>query len=86
MPLPSLYRSGEGLHAWSVVRAAGCGAVIGAMAALFKILAPVALSGASHELKIDLLVDIGEIAGAALFFAALCAGAALLRNFLARSL
>ena len=74
-----MYVSGGGARAWSVARAAVYGAGIGALAALIKTFAPShhAGSGATSLLK---------IAGAALAFALLCAGAAALRNFIARRL
>jgi hypothetical protein len=83
--LPSLYISGETARAWSVARAAGCGAVIGALAGLFKTLGPlhpaIAVGGKPSE---NLLAGVPEIAAAALCFALLCAAAAALRNFIAR--
>ncbi len=84
MPLPSLYRSGDGFRPWRITHAAACGAALGALAALFKKLAPLGGTGAgglSHR-----PAGIAEIAAVALAFALLCAGAALLRNFLARRL
>ena len=80
MPLPSLYQSSEKPEAWSVIHAAGYGALIGALAALFKTLAPLRTAGAGASLA----GNTAEIAGAALVFALLCAGAAALRNYLAR--
>jgi len=80
MPLPSLYQSREKPVAWSVIHAAGYGAVIGALAALFKTLGPLRVAGAGASLA----SRSAEIAGAALVFALLCAGAAALRNYLAR--
>lgn len=81
MPLPSLYRFGEPARAWSVARAAGYGAIVGALAALFKMLgsphAAAALFFGGH---------LAEIAAAAAAFALLCAGAAMARNYLARHL
>ncbi len=80
MPLPSLFQSSEGsAAAWNVVHAAGYGALIGALAALFRTLGPL------HAAKVvgSLTHNAVEIAGAALVFALLCAGAAALRNFLA---
>jgi len=79
MPIPSLYLSRDGAHAWSVTRAAACGAGIGALAALFKILGP------SHEAG-SAAADFLQIAGAPLGFAFLCSAAAVLRNFIARRL
>jgi hypothetical protein len=76
--LPSLYASGDGARAWSLVWAATYGAGIGALAALVKMFALHARDAAG--------TSIWEIAGAALALALLCAGAAALRNFLARRL
>jgi hypothetical protein len=76
--LPSLYASGEGGRAWSLTRAAAYGAGIGALAALFKIFG-LHQSGSAGA-------PLWEIAGAALAFALLCAGAAAVRNVLARRL
>jgi hypothetical protein len=77
MPLPSLFDSANNARVWSVPRAAAYGAGIGAVAALFKAFGPVhgAGSAAAH---------VVEIGAAALAFALICAGAAALRNFLAR--
>lgn len=80
--LPSLFQSSENAQAWSVVHAAGYGAVIGALAALFKTLGPLHAANAGSSLT----GRAAEIAGAAVVFALLCAGAAALRNFLARRL
>ena len=79
MPIPSLYVSGGKARAWSVARAAACGAGIGALAASIKTFGPMreSASAAAHAV---------EVAGAALAFALLCAGAAALRNFIARRL
>lgn len=73
--LPSLFASEEGARAWNVARAAGYGAALGALAALFKTFGP---------LHAGAPAGLGEIVGATLGFALLCAGAAALRNFLAR--
>jgi hypothetical protein len=80
MPLPSLFQSGENATAWNVVHAAGYGALIGVLAGLFKALGPFRAADAVASLT----GGAKEIAGAALVFALLCAGAAALRNFLAR--
>jgi cytochrome c oxidase assembly factor CtaG len=80
MPLPSFYQSRENANAWNVVRVAGYGAVIGAFAALFKTLGPLRAAGAARSVT----GSVAEIAIAAVVFALLCAGAAALRNFLAR--
>lgn len=82
MPLPSLYRSREPASSWNVARAACCGAVIGALAALFKTLGPFRAGAGTGNLTDHLM----EIAAAALAFALLCAAAATLRNFIARRL
>jgi hypothetical protein len=77
--LPSLYLSGDKSSAWSVARAAAYGAVLGTLAALLKTLLP--MTGRAGG---NFLANIAEIAGAALGFALLCAGAAALRNFIAQ--
>jgi hypothetical protein len=77
MPLPSLYQSSENASAWNVIHAAGYGALLGALAGLFRTLGPLhAATSWSGSAK--------EISGAAVVFAMLCAGAAALRNYLAR--
>jgi hypothetical protein len=85
MPLPSLYVSGDKARAWSIARAAGCGAVLGALAGIVKALGPLReaspLSGRPSE---KFLAGIPEIAGAALGFALLCAIVAAVRNVIAR--
>jgi hypothetical protein len=85
--LPSFYVSGDKARAWSVTRAAACGALLGLAAALLKTLAPlhkaIAVNGSHGE---NLLANIPEIVGATAGFALLCAGAAVLRNVLARRL
>ena len=82
MPLPSFYRSAEPASAWNVVHAACYGAIIGALAALFRTVGPFRAGGGAGNLP-DYLM---EIAAAALAFAVLCAAAAALRNFIARRL
>jgi hypothetical protein len=77
MPLPSLYISADKPRQWSVTRAAMYGAALGAAAASIKTLA------LSHQ---AIATSIPEIAGAALGFALLCAGATALRNVIARRL
>ncbi len=77
MPLPSLYVSGDKPQAWSIARAAGYGAVLGFVAGLLKTL------GLTHQ---TIATSVPEVAGAALGFALLCAGATALRNFIARRL
>jgi hypothetical protein len=78
MPLPSFYVSGDRARAWSVGRAGAYGAGIGALAALFKTFGP------GHAVVVA--APALEVAGAAAFFALLCAGAAALRNFILRRL
>jgi hypothetical protein len=75
--LPSLFASGERAHAWSVPRASAYGAVVGLLAALFKTFGPLHAAGSTT-------MSIVEIAGAALAFALLCAGGAVIRNSIAR--
>ena len=85
--LPSLYISAREARAWSVPRAASYGAVIGLLAGSLKILGSLhetSTPGASTAAK--LTASAPEIAGAALGFALLCAGAAALRNLIARRL
>jgi hypothetical protein len=66
------------------VRAACCGGAIGSFAAVFKLLLrATASAGSAAE---NLAAHVPEIAGASLAFALLCAGAAALRNFVARRL
>ena len=77
MPLPSLYVSGDKPREWSIAHAAVCGAVLGIVAGLLKTL------GLMHQ---AIATSVPEIAGAALGFALLCAGATALRNFIARRL
>jgi uncharacterized membrane protein len=77
MPLPSFYVSGDKPRAWSVVRAATYGAALGAVAGLFKML------GLTHQAA---ATSVTEIVGVTLAFALLCAGAAALRNVIARRL
>ena len=76
--LPSLYASGDAARAWSLARAAAYGAGIGALAALVKIFG-LRQGGATAA-------PFWDVAEAAVAFALLCAGAAALRNFLARRL
>jgi len=82
MPLPSFFRSRETARNWNVVHAAAYGAGIGALAALFKTLDPLHSTGAA----VSFVDSAAQIIGAAAVFALLCAGAAVLRNVLARRL
>jgi hypothetical protein len=75
--LSSLFGSGENPQAWSVPRAAAYGAVVGTLAAVFKLLGP--LWPAAGMSAWDIAVAAGG-------FALLCAGAAALRNAIARRL
>lgn len=82
MPLPSFYRSDDSFRPWRVTHAAACGAGLGALAALFKMLAPPGVAVGVSGRPVGIL----GIAAVALGFAALCAAAAMLRNFVARHL
>jgi hypothetical protein len=76
------YRAAEGRSTpdvWNSRRAALYGALIGAAAAAFKLLAPWA---EPHGIA----VNVREIVGATLAFSLLCAFAAVLRNLIARRL
>ena len=66
-------------RAWNTAHAAGYGALIGAAAALFKIIAP---WNEAHSLA----ANAREVIGAALAFALLCAFAAALRNVISQRL
>jgi len=79
MPIPSLYISSKGRRAWCPVRAAAYGAGIGVLAGLFKIIGPLHHVASAPAILL-------QIASAAAVFALLCAGAAALRNFIARRL
>jgi len=84
--LPRFYLSPDKSQAWSVAHAAIYGAGIGLAAALLKTFALFhGMVGISDRL-VAVLDNLPEIAVAALGFAALCALAAALRNFLARRL
>ena len=82
MPLPSLYRAGDDFRPWRITHAAACGAALGALAALFKTMAPASITGGLSGRP----AGIAGIAAVALAFALLSAAAAMLRNFLARRL
>jgi hypothetical protein len=79
MPIPSLYLSSQAPRNWNIARAAAYGGGIGAVAALFKTIGP--LRGGDPAFG-----AAWQILGAALAFALLCAGAAALRNLIARRL
>ncbi len=64
---------------WNVGRAVLYGAAVGAVAAVFKLLAP---WSEPHSL----VADAREIVGASLAFALLCGLIAALRNFIVRRL
>lgn len=81
MPLPSFYASAERARTWSVARATAFGAGIGALAALVKTFAPLHGSGSATARVFEYVL---ETAAAAAAFALLCAGAAVLRNVVAR--
>jgi hypothetical protein len=74
--LPSFHLSHDKAREWSVVRAAMYGAGLGLLGGLFKIADPL------HQGRAGALEIIGAIVG----FAVLCAGAAALRNAIARRL
>lgn len=82
MPLPSFYRAGDSFRPWRITHAAVCGAGLGALAALFKTMAPIGLSGG----LVGRTAAIGQIIAVAACFALLCAAVAMLRNFVARRL
>jgi hypothetical protein len=77
--LPSLFRSDDDARPWGVPRAALYGAGLGLLAALIKLFGPFHAT----ERTLPFALEIGV---AVLAFAILCAGAALLRNLLARRL
>jgi hypothetical protein len=77
--LPSLFTSDENQRPWSVPRAALYGAGIGLAAALIKIFGPFHAADRARPV----VLEIGVVV---LAFGLLCAGAALLRNLLARRL
>jgi hypothetical protein len=75
--LPSFHISRDEARDWSVTRAAGYGAALGLFAGVFKTFDPLHQGAAAGAL---------DIVGATVGFAALCAGAAALRNAIARRL
>jgi len=75
--LPSLFASRDSDRAWNVSRAAAFGAAVGFVAAAFRTFGPLRDAGSTFSRFV-------EIAGVTLAFALLCAGAALLRNVIAR--
>ncbi len=77
MPLPSFHLWSQQTRPWSIARAAAYGAGIGALAALFKTIGPLHAPGTAFAPML-------EIAAVAAAFAALCAGAAFLRNVISR--
>jgi hypothetical protein len=77
--LSLLFGSGDNPQAWRVSRAALYGAAVGVLAALVKTIGPLQAPGATGMPALD-------IAAAAVGFALLCAGAAVLRNAIARRL
>jgi hypothetical protein len=85
MVIPSLYVSRDEARPWSVARAGVYGAGIGLLAALSKTLG-LSHGALRHAPSGDSFVHIPEIVGAAAGFALLCAGAAVLRNLIARRL
>jgi hypothetical protein len=75
--LPSLYVTQDKVHEWSIARAALYGAVLGMVAGAFKAFGP------SHQ---PIVASVPQIVGVTIGFAALCAGAAVLRNVVAQRL
>jgi hypothetical protein len=80
MPIPSFYFSRNHTRPWNVARAAAYGAGIGVLASLLKTFGPL-----SHKAD-QAATHAVEVTAAAIFFALLCAGAAALRNLIARRL
>jgi hypothetical protein len=79
--LPSFYKSNGSDRAWNIAHAACYGAVIGALAAIFKTVGPLR-AGAVF----NLIGNLTEIILAALAFALLCVAAAMLRNYVVQEL
>jgi hypothetical protein len=77
MPIPSLYLATGGTRPWNMARAANYGAGIGAIAGLFKTFRLVHAGDPASG-------SVLQVLAAAVVFAVLCAGAAALRNFIAR--
>ena len=75
--LPSFFVSHDKTREWSIARATMYGAALGLLGGLFKALDPLHQGVATGAL---------EIIGATVGFAVLCAGAATLRNAIARRL
>ena len=87
MPLPSFYVSSEATHAWSVLRAARYGALIGGLAAVFKTLAPLhTVSTLGGSTAASFVANVPEIVAATIAFSLLCAAAAALRNLISEHL
>jgi hypothetical protein len=84
--LPSFYLSPDKPQTWSVTRAAIYGAGIGLAAALLKTFGLFHGTVGISDRSVVVLDNLPGIAGAALGFAALCAGAAAVRNLLAKRL
>jgi len=83
--LPSLFVRGADAGRWNIALAGLYGAGLGAFAALLKLLAPWREGVmAGQDLMRKLTAGLPEIAAAVIGFALLCAGAAALRNVLAR--
>jgi hypothetical protein len=81
MMLPSFYKSNGSDRAWNIAHAAGYGAIIGVLAAIFKTAGPLRAGAA-----FNVIGNLTEIVLAALAFALLCVGAAMLRNYLVQRL
>jgi hypothetical protein len=75
--LPSFHVSHDKKREWSIARATMYGAALGLLGGVFKTFDPLHQGAAAGAL---------DIVGATVGFAALCAGAAALRNVIARRL